>query len=82
MEAEYQGVLKRGIAYIIDNIVLFSIFGVAHVFISGAWIGHPPNMEELEVLAYRENTTRSLVAALNKKLTEVKTRNPSDVWYS
>lgn len=36
----------------------------------------------LEVLAYRENTTRSLVAALNKKLAEVKTRNPSDVWHS
>jgi len=46
MEAEYQGVMKRGIAYIVDNIVLFSIFGAAHFLIFGTWIRHPPDINE------------------------------------
>ncbi|WP_048165992.1 RDD family protein [Palaeococcus pacificus] len=46
-KVEYPGVLKRGAAYIIDTIVLFSLLGILHFPIFSIWIKHPPSMDEL-----------------------------------
>ncbi|WP_167894058.1 RDD family protein [Thermococcus sp. M36] len=47
MEVEYQGVFRRTLAYIVDSIVLFSLFGTAHFLIFGTWVRHPPDMKGL-----------------------------------
>jgi len=41
---EYQGVVIRAIAQIIDNVVLFASFGLFHFVVFDTWIRHLPDM--------------------------------------
>ena len=41
---EYQGVMIRAIAQVIDNVVLFASLGLFHFVVFGTWIRHVPNV--------------------------------------
>jgi len=42
-DMEYQGILVRALAYIIDNALLFALFAIFHFLVFGTWIRHIPD---------------------------------------
>lgn len=47
---EYQGVMIRAIAQIIDNAILFTSFGLFHFAVFGTWIRHIPDLNKKQRL--------------------------------